>query len=185
MRKISAVYKIVNTVTGDCYVGSSRDVRDRWHEHKCFYKQKRFPNNQMYKDMQELGVDKFRFQILCPVEPEHLKQVEQELIEMLRPTYNAMRAYGVDEERAKKLRAEYERSPKRMAYNKARRSTEDYKKHAREYSKTPEQKAKRLARSHLLCEYNGEILTLNALRWRFYKAEIEHPTVEAKKYLIK
>ena len=35
-----------------------------------------------------------------------------------------------------------------------------------------------------LCKYNGETLTLNALRTRFRKAGIEHPTIEAKKYLI-
>ena len=32
--KISAVYKITNTVTGDFYIGSSKDVKQRWKEHK-------------------------------------------------------------------------------------------------------------------------------------------------------
>lgn len=36
-----------------------------------------------------------------------------------------------------------------------------------------------------LCSYKGETLTLNTLSARFRKAGIEHPTVEAKKYLIK
>jgi len=36
-----------------------------------------------------------------------------------------------------------------------------------------------------LCSYNGETLTLNTLSARFRKAGINHPTVEAKKYLIK
>lgn len=36
-----------------------------------------------------------------------------------------------------------------------------------------------------LCSYNGETLTLNTLSARFRKAGIEHPTLEAKKYLIK
>ena len=35
-----------------------------------------------------------------------------------------------------------------------------------------------------LCLYNGEILTLNALYMRFYRAGIEHPQLEAKKYLL-
>ncbi len=35
-----------------------------------------------------------------------------------------------------------------------------------------------------LCSYNGEILTLNTLSGRFYRAEVEHPTLEAKKYLL-
>lgn len=35
-----------------------------------------------------------------------------------------------------------------------------------------------------LCRYNGEVLTLNALRKRFKKAGIAHSTIEAKKYLV-
>lgn len=34
------------------------------------------------------------------------------------------------------------------------------------------------------CLYNGETLTLSALEQRFLKAGIEHPTIEAKKYII-
>ena len=34
------------------------------------------------------------------------------------------------------------------------------------------------------CLFNGEELTLNALRARFAKQGIPHPTLEAKKYLI-
>ena len=48
--------------------------------------------------------------------------------------------------------------------------------------KEPERKAyKKYMRQ--LCLYNGETLTLDALRSRFSYAGIEHPTVEAKKYL--
>ena len=36
-----------------------------------------------------------------------------------------------------------------------------------------------------LCSYNGENLTLNVLSSRFYRAGIEHPVKEAKKYIIK
>ena len=33
--KTSAVYKITNTITGDFYIGSSKDVKRRWAVHKC------------------------------------------------------------------------------------------------------------------------------------------------------
>lgn len=72
MNKISAVYKIVNTVTGDFYVGSSRNVKKRWRAHKSPSNWKEEPNKLLYIDMQKYGVDKFRFQILAPVMPEHL-----------------------------------------------------------------------------------------------------------------
>ena len=35
------------------------------------------------------------------------------------------------------------------------------------------------------CYYNGETLTLCALTKRFQRSGIEHPTIEAKKYLMK
>jgi group I intron endonuclease len=163
MNKISAVYKIVNTVTNECYVGSSKNVKDRWHEHKCLYKQKRHPNNQMYKDMQELGIDKFRFQILAPVEPEHLKEVEQEFIDILHPTYNSNRANGWNVERIKDYQKEY------------------YK----EYRQSDKSKERQIKYHNQLCSYNGEILTLGALATRFHRAGVEHPAIEAKKYLKK
>lgn len=163
MEKISAVYKIVNIVTNECYVGSSKNVFHRWACHKCPSKWKQHPNSSLYNDMQKYGLDKFRFQILCPVEPEHLKEVEQELIEMIQPAYNNNRANGLDIERQKDYQKEYRQSDKGKEIN--------HKASKRYYSQ--------------LCFYNGETLTLNALRQSFRRAGIPHPTVEAKKYLKK
>ncbi len=105
--KISAVYKIVNTVTNDCYVGSSKNVYSRWKEHKCPSSWKKRPNSPLYLDMQKYGLEKFGFQILVTVEPEYLKDVEQEFIELLRPTYNNYRANGLDVERYKETDRKY------------------------------------------------------------------------------
>jgi group I intron endonuclease len=102
MEKISAVYKITNTVTSDFYIGSSKNVKLRWAVHKCPSTWKRYPNNPMYKDMQKYGVDKFRFEILGTVEPGYLKKVEQGLIEVFQPTYNQMNAKGKNIEKFKK-----------------------------------------------------------------------------------
>ena len=35
-----------------------------------------------------------------------------------------------------------------------------------------------------LCFYNGEVLKLYALVMRFKRAGVEHPTLEAKKYIV-
>ena len=32
MEKIIGIYKIINTVTGDFYIGSSKDIKRRWKE---------------------------------------------------------------------------------------------------------------------------------------------------------
>lgn len=89
MNKISGVYKITNTVTGDFYIGSSKDVETRWVKHKS---------------------------------PSRWKEVN------------------------KKAHKKY---------------------------------------NNQLCVYNGETLTLDALRTRFQRAGIPHPSLEAKKYLEK
>ena len=157
MNKICAVYKITNTITGDFYIGSSKNIKNRLAAHKCKSTWKIHPNNQLYLDMQKYGIDNFIFEILEEVEEEKLKETEQQFIELLNPTYNQMNAKGLDIERYK----EYEKSDKRK------------ESHRKAQSKYYNQ----------LCLYNGETLTLNALRLRFKSQGIDHPVLEAKKYI--
>ena len=97
--KISAVYKITNTVTKDFYIGSSKDVKLRWMQHKRQSVWKKYANKQLYKDMKQYGIDKFSFEILEEAEIDNLKDKEQQFIEALKPTYNNNRAKGIDVER--------------------------------------------------------------------------------------
>ena len=99
--KICGIYKITNTITGDFYIGSSKNVKHRWAHHKIPSSWKKCPNNPMYIDMQKYGVDKFVFEILEEVESDKLKEIEQEFIERLNPTYNNRNANGWDIERYK------------------------------------------------------------------------------------
>ena len=157
-KKISGVYKITNTVTGDFYIGSSKNVKERWSRHKWPSIWKRYPNNPMYQDMRKYGVDKFEFEILEEVEIAHLKETEQQFIEKLKPIYNNNNAKGFNIERCKK-------------YHKSERYKESHKKANKKYN-------------NQLCRYNGETLIFNTLYSRFRKAGIEHPAKEVKKYLI-
>ena len=101
MNKICAVYKITNTITGDFYIGSSKNVKNRWVKHKCPSRWNECPNNPMYLDMQKYGIDNFIFEILEEVEEEKLKEIEQQFIEKMHPTYNSNNAKGLDIERYK------------------------------------------------------------------------------------
>ena len=173
--KIIGVYKITNTVTGDFYVGSSKNIKQRWSDHKCPSTWKEWPNRPMYLAMQRYGIDKFNFQVLAEVEIEHLKEAEQKFIETLKPTYNQVNANGIDFGRYKKAQKKYNKSDKgKKAQNKYRQSKkckESNKKYQNKYN-------------NQLCLYNGETLTLCALRSRFAKKGFDHPTLEAKKYLL-
>lgn len=171
--KISGVYKITNTITGDFYIGSSKDVKRRWAEHKRPYTWKQHQNNPMYHDMKRYGLDSFEFQVIEEVEIEQLKKAEQQFIENMKPTYNSNRANGLDVGKWKEYKKEYNKE----YYLQNRGKCIEYQK---EYNKEYRKKY-----NNQLCSYNGETLTLNALYLRFYRAGIENPAAEAKKYIIK
>ena len=160
--KIIGIYKITNAITGDFYIGSSKNVKERWTSHKCKSTWNRCPNNPLYKDMQKYGIDKFVFEILEVVEESSLKEKEQEFIETLNPIYNNKNANGIDIERFKKYHKEYKKSNK---------GKESQRKAQNKYN-------------NQLCYFNGETLSLCALRDRFKRQGISNPTAEAKKYLL-
>ena len=190
---ISGIYKIINTVTGDFYIGSSKNVKQRLACHKCPSTWKKCPNNPMYLDMQKYGVESFEFQILEVVEPEELKITEQQFIESLKPTYNNNNAKGLNIERRKQYeksekRKEYykerEKSDKRKKYKKEYEKSEKRKKYRKEYEKSDKRKKYKKEYDNQLCLYEGKTLTFGALRKRFKSQGIEHPAIEAKKYLL-
>ena len=109
MQKICGIYKITNTITGDFYIGSSKNVKRRWAAHKWPSRWKQCKNNPLYKDMKEYGVDKFVFEVIEEVEESFLKEREQYFIETLKPTYNNINANGFDFERYKESQKEYQK----------------------------------------------------------------------------
>ena len=161
MKKISGIYKITNTITGDFYIGSSKNVKERWKAHKRKSVWNRFPNSQLYKDMKKYGIDKFSFQVIAEVEIGKLKEMEQKLIETLKPTYNDRNADGLNTKKRRKSQNKYYKSSKEEILEQKKRY------------------------NNQLCFYNGQTLTLCALSGRFKRRGISNPTLEAKKYLIK
>ena len=194
--KISGIYRITNTITGDFYIGSSKDVKRRWAIHKCQSTWNECPNNPMYNDMKLYGTDKFAFEILEIVEENKLKEIEQQFIETLKPTYNSCNAKGLNIERRKKTHKKaqnkYEKSDKRKKakkeYQKEYQKSDKFKEYQKEYYKSDKGKESLRKASNKyknqLCIYNDETLTLAALSMRFRRAGIPHPTIEAKKYLL-
>lgn len=205
MNKISGVYKITNVITGDFYIGSSKDVKRRWTEHKCPSNWKQQPNNLLYIDFRKYGLDKFQFQILVSIIPEYLKKVEQDYIELMKPTYNNYNAKGLNIQRRKEYKKAYNQSEERREANrnamkKYRQSekgheaqkkyeqSDKYKEYHKRYSKSEKglEGSRRRTKKYFskVCIYNGETLTLSALSKRFFRTGISHPVLEAKKYLI-
>ena len=168
---ICGIYIIINIVTNDFYIGSSKDVKLRWAAHKRPSVWKKYPNNLMYQDMERYGTDKFVFEVLEVVEPCSLKEAEQQFIEVLQPTYNSNRANGLDVERQKESQKKYHKSVK-------------FKESQNKYHKSVKFKESQKKYNNQLCFYNCETLTLSALRQRLKSQGFDHPTEEAKKYLL-
>lgn len=157
MRKISGVYKITNNITGDFYIGSSRNIKQRWYDHKSPSRWKQCQNSPLYLDFQKYGLENFKFEIV--EETTNLHEREQYFIDLLKPSYNNYRANGLDVERWKKYQ-----------------QTEEYKEIIKKSNKKWGDR---------LCLYNGKTLTLSALNSRFQRQGIPHSALEAKKYLLK
>ena len=87
MKKIYIIYKFINTVTGDFYIGNL-SIKKSLANHKYKSVWIVIPNDQVDQDIQKYGVDKFVLEVLAEVEEEKLKETEQQFIEALQPTYN-------------------------------------------------------------------------------------------------
>ena len=112
--------------------------------------------------MRKYGIENFVFEVIEEAEESFLKEKEQKFIEALKPTYNDRRANGLDFERYKECKKEYEKTDK---------GKESHRKSSNKYN-------------NQLCLYNGETLTLAASSQRFKRKGLSNPTAEAKKYLI-
>jgi group I intron endonuclease len=158
------VYKITNSITNEFYIGSSKNVQKRWRNHRSPSTWNHQPNSRLYSDMKQYGRDKFIFEIVEEVaDIAELKSREQYYIELYQPVYNQRVANtGLDTTDYKQYH-----------------HTEEYKEYRKQYKK---QYSKQY--DNRICEYNGEQLSLSALSKRFKRQGIDHPTIEAKKYLI-
>lgn len=91
--KKSGVYKIVNTINKNTYVGSSIDLVERWYRHKKDLRRGKHHSHIFQKDYDIYGMDAFIFIILESEEPdkEKLTGLEQKYIDELLPVYNICR----------------------------------------------------------------------------------------------
>ena len=198
--KTSGVYEIVNTITGDFYIGSSIDLKKREKEHFRESVWKQNQNKQLYKDMKQYGKENFLFKPIWLCVPEELKKCEQLAIKKYNPKYNIRDAYtGMSKEEYKKQYYKEHTDSIKQYYKEHADSIKQYKKQYnkqwyKENADSIKQYQKQYRKEHAdsikqynnqQCLYENEIITLNALRVRFARKGIEHPILEAKKYLIK
>jgi group I intron endonuclease len=77
---VSGIYKITNIVTGQFYLGKSKQVSKRMQVHKNGLIQNRHNNSHLQRSFNKYGLNNFTFELLIVCEVQFLNQYERELI---------------------------------------------------------------------------------------------------------
>ena len=153
------------------YIGSSNNLYKRMVKHRsCIRKCSEHGYKQDLYQFLQSNPFTVEFQII-----DNYRQLEQQLVEKYHPRYNAIRAYtglGAKKGREVEYMKEYDKKYKEEVLEQNKQYRESHKEQKKQYN-------------NQLCLYNGQTLTLAALSKRFERMGIEHPVLEAKKYLIK
>ena len=83
LKTITGIYKITNQENDKCYIGQSVDVAKRWKDHaKCGLGIDAPQGNKLYKEMQEIGIWNFSWELLETCPREQLNEKEKYYIEL-------------------------------------------------------------------------------------------------------
>jgi len=73
----SGIYIIRNIINGKFYIGSSKDLINRWKHHKFYLNNAKHPNKHLQHAWTKYGSDNFEFDVLHYEQPEYLLSLEQ------------------------------------------------------------------------------------------------------------
>src|ERR1035437_9848826 len=82
------IYKIVNLINNDCYIGQSIDLEKRKYIHFRLLKLNKSLHRHLQNAYNLYGVENFKFEIILYCEPFELTRYEQGLVDRLKPVYN-------------------------------------------------------------------------------------------------
>jgi group I intron endonuclease len=85
---ISGVYELRNTITGNAYVGSGKDVLNRKASHFWQLRSRRHKNRLIQADFDKYGADSFHFELLQHADHADLRLIEQRHIDSGAFSYN-------------------------------------------------------------------------------------------------
>lgn len=87
---VAGVYKIVNLLNGHFYIGSSKDISQRFSDHKSDLRNLKHRNRHLENAWHKYGAENFQFEIVEETlnEKEILLEREQYYLDTLKPEYN-------------------------------------------------------------------------------------------------
>jgi len=84
----SGIYRIINTINNNSYIGSTSNFKNRFCSHKGKLMRREHPNPHLQSAWNLYGEDVFRFDILLYCSVADLELYEQLLIDSIKPNYN-------------------------------------------------------------------------------------------------
>lgn len=92
----SGVYKISNKLNGNNYIGSSKDIINRWKKHRYDLNHNIHTNTHLQNAWNKYGEEQFDFIIVeeCVLDKKVLLEREQNYIDLLKPEYNILPIAG-------------------------------------------------------------------------------------------
>jgi group I intron endonuclease len=82
MESVSGIYKITNIKTGQFYIGSSVNIKNRWQNHRSALRNNRHANKHLQSSWNKYGEDAFAIEILERLEPNLLAESENKLLKI-------------------------------------------------------------------------------------------------------
>lgn len=92
---ISGIYEIVNIMTGERYIGSTKNIAARWREHRRALHKDKHHSFLLQQAWNQCGPVGFEFRILEICETAALLEREQSFFDTLNPAYNIAKQAGV------------------------------------------------------------------------------------------
>lgn len=88
--KITGIYKITNIITNDFYIGSSKDIHNRWRQHRWHLNKNKHKNSYLQNAWNKYGANSFKFEVLeeCLLLKKLILEREQYYMDSLKPVYN-------------------------------------------------------------------------------------------------
>lgn len=94
---VSGVYEIKNTITNKIYIGSSKDVRERWNEHKRELDKNNHHSIHLQRAWNKYGEESFVFNLIEECNEDDTLAREQLYLDLLKP-YDKNKGYNISKD---------------------------------------------------------------------------------------
>jgi group I intron endonuclease len=82
------IYRIVNVKNMKCYVGSSKNIEQRWKLHRDTLRTGKHHSKYLQRSYLKYGKSAFEFEVMMTCDPDYLLFYEQQFLDQWKPEYN-------------------------------------------------------------------------------------------------